>query len=94
MKADYCCGFALSTVDEDGILHVQDPAMLPISEDLALALAVWKERFDATLNQEYPPDSGFASPDVENAFYADGRRLAAALAVELIDTHLVEYHER
>ena len=72
---------------------MQNPASLPISEALVAGLAEWKDRFDETLNQEYPPESGFGSPDTEDEFYADGLRLAAALAIELLDSHLVEYHD-
>jgi hypothetical protein len=93
MNADYCCGFPLSIVDEDGHRQVRNPASLPISEALIAGLADWKDRFDETLNQQYPPESGFGSPDAEDEFYADGLRLAAALAIELLDSHLVEYHD-
>ena len=93
MSADYCCGFPLSVVDEDGHPQVRNPAALPISEGLIAGLADWKYRFDATLNHEYPPESGFGSSDAENEFYADGLCLAAALAIELLDSHLVEYHD-
>ncbi|MFD0591616.1 hypothetical protein ACFQZ4_02740 [Catellatospora coxensis] len=93
MSADYCCGHPLSVTDADGISQVCDPASLPISEALVDGLAAWKQRFDLTLDHQYPPDSGFASPDDEYEFYADGLVLAAALAVELLDSHAVEYHD-
>ena len=52
---------------------------IDLSVELKTELAAWVTRFDATLDQEYPPDSGFASP-VEEAFHACGRgRVAAAL---------------
>ncbi|MEU7820507.1 hypothetical protein [Catellatospora sp. NPDC049133] len=93
MSADYCCGHPLSVTDADGISQVRDPASLPISEALVSRLAAWKRRFDQTLDHQYPPDSGFASPNDEHEFYADGLVLATALALELLDSHVVEYHD-
>lgn len=93
MSADYCCGHPLSVADAGGGLRVHDPASLPISEALVTGLAAWQDRFDQTLDRQHPRDSGFASPDDEDEFYADGLVLAAALAIELLDRHLVEYHD-
>jgi hypothetical protein len=60
-----------------------DPATLPISQELAAALMRWAEEFDATLNREYPPDSGFPLERDRRAFLERGRHLAGRLAREL-----------
>ncbi len=56
-----------------------DPDDLPLTNDLKAALRAWANTYDTTLNQEYPPDSGFASPAEEEAFEAEGRRLCGKL---------------
>jgi hypothetical protein len=37
-----------------------DPTDLPVEPALARDLHAWAAEFDATLDQDYPPDSGFA----------------------------------
>lgn len=44
----------------------------PFDEALKKKLADWADAFDATLNQDYPPDSGFANEKDEQAFERDG----------------------
>jgi len=51
----------------------------------------WSDRYDATLNQDYPPDSGFATPADEAQFVADGEALTARLRDELGADWQVEY---
>ncbi len=53
-----------------------DPASLDLSADLCAALIAWAIRYDATLNQDYPPDSAFPSKQELDAFVEDGRLLA------------------
>jgi hypothetical protein len=83
MRTEHRRGVVLSAVDRAGRSLPLDIGSLPTSDALRAGLVEWKARFDA----------GFASSDDEDGFYADGLRLAAALAIELIDSHLVEYHD-
>ena len=69
------------------------PDDLPISPGLRDALRAWAARYDATLNEEYPPDSGFASAEEEHAFTADGLALARRVAAELGPGYQVEYFD-
>jgi hypothetical protein len=68
-----------------------DPATLPVSQELAAALMRWAEEFDRTLNQEYPPDSGFPLERDRRAFLERGRHLAGRLARELGPGYRVTY---
>lgn len=68
-----------------------DPDALPISSGLRLALREWADAYDQTLNQEYPPDSGFSSPEVESDFEIEGRRLWKELQAQLGDEYKVVY---
>jgi hypothetical protein len=74
----------------DGTRNV-DPAQLPISPELARELNGWADEFEATFNAEYPPDSGFPSPEAEADFDRRGRDLCRRLAAELGDTGRVSY---
>lgn len=60
-----------------------DPNNLPISEELKSALMNWADKYDATLNQDYPPDSCFASKAEEEAFEEESEILFQQLQREL-----------
>jgi hypothetical protein len=79
--ADYGC-HPLWAADDDGTRNVS-PDELPLSAELRAALAAWARAFDATLNHEYPPDSGFRSAAEENDFETEGRRLWNHLRAQL-----------
>lgn len=66
-----------------------DPDALPISSGLRVALREWADAYDQTLNQEYPPDSGFSTPEAELDFEIEGRRLWKELQVQLGDEYKV-----
>jgi hypothetical protein len=68
-----------------------DPDDLPLTGDLKAALQAWASAFDKTLNQEYPPDSGFANPAEEAAFETEGRRLWRELQAQLGPEYKVVY---
>jgi hypothetical protein len=71
----------LSTPLDEGTRHV-DPASLPLSSDLVLALIEWAAQWDiiAHVNDPVPE---FYPPEEEDHFNADGRSLAIRLAQEL-----------
>ena len=68
-----------------------DPDSLPISKYLREQLAAWAERYDETLLDEYPPDSGFSNESEAEKFVNDGRELAKLLALELGKEFAVTY---
>jgi len=73
------------------------PDELPLANDLRAALRVWASVYDKTLNQEYPPDSGFASRAEEEAFEVEGWRLWRELKTQLGPGYKVVYfsqHDR
>mgnify|MGYP003576611809 FL=1 len=79
--ADYQC-FPLWEASPGEVGNI-DPDALPISQNLKDRLAAWARAFDATLNMDYPPNSGFESDEVETEFKRAGCRLAEQLRVEL-----------
>jgi hypothetical protein len=68
-----------------------DLAEVPISPGLSRALAAWADEFEGTFNGEYPPDSGFPTPDAEADFDRRGRELWRQLASELRGLGRVSY---
>jgi len=68
-----------------------DPSTLPISGSLRDALRDWARAFDATLDQNYPPDSGFATAAELDAFNREGWRILARLREELGQDVVTEY---
>ena len=81
--------FPLWGDSEEGYNH--DPNDLPLSAELKADLSSWAASYDRTLNDDYPPDSGFASPEEEDAFEAEGLRLWQELQTQLGGTYEVVY---
>jgi hypothetical protein len=89
LMPDYHCFPLWKTGGEIGNV---DPDDLPLTNDLKAALRAWANAYDNTLNQEYPPDSGFASPAEEEAFEVEGRRLWNVLQAQLGPEYKVAYY--
>ena len=64
---------------------------LGMTKELDERFAAWAETFEATLNQEYPPDSGFASQAELEAFEREGLRLKRDLQAALGSEATVDY---
>ena len=91
LMSDYHC-FPLWEYTDDGDLYDNvNPDDLPLTNELKSALHAWADAYDRTLNQEYPPESGFASPE-EEAFEAEGRRLWRELQAQLGPEYKVVYY--
>jgi len=65
--------------DQTGPIEPDSVDALPIPVDLQKALQQWAAKYDGTLNHKYPPDSGFASTEDEEAFELEGKRLWESL---------------
>jgi hypothetical protein len=68
-----------------------DPAELPLPEGLRSELLSWASWYDSTLDQDYPPESGFKSEEDRLAFDREGRRLWRRLQHELPDFTVVYF---
>ena len=67
----------------DGEMGNIDPHELSISSDLAEKINEWSISYDKTLNQEYPPYSGFDDYESAQNFINIGNELVARLQNEL-----------
>ena len=92
LMSDYHC-FPLWEIGEDGKEN-PDPNELPLSDELKSALHRWSMSFDETLNDDYPPDSGFARREDEEAFESEGLRLWQELQTQLRGTYEVVYYSQ
>lgn len=88
--ADYFC-WPLWDVGPTGPDNV-DPSTLPLTPQLVEDLITWGKRYDAILNQDYPPDSAFASEADERDFVSTGHQLAVRAAEELRGRYAIYYH--
>ncbi|BCS88786.1 hypothetical protein [Pseudodesulfovibrio sediminis] len=83
---EYMC-FPLWISDEEGVVGTIDPESLSISDDLKHDIKEWDRIFQATLDQRYPPDSGFSSKYANEllwkAFDEEGKSLFVRLKQEL-----------
>ena len=86
---DYGCHpLWANDLDEVGDI---DPADLPISALLISELNKWASDFDLTLNDNYPPDSGFSNQECKAKFVVKGFELASTLKDELKSVIVVYY---
>jgi hypothetical protein len=87
---DYGC-WALWHMDYqiDGEMGNIDPHSLPIDSSLADKIDEWSKIYDETLNQEYPPESGFIDYDSAKYFLDMGNELAESLQNELGSNFIV-----
>jgi hypothetical protein len=88
LMADYHCSPLWLTEGRGGNVEIET---LPISHQLKAALGAWARSYDRTLNQDYPPDSGFRSAVEAEAFDSEGQRLWRALQQELGAAYKVVY---
>ena len=88
--AEYEC-FPIWEAFDDGTKNV-DPDHLPVGSELKVSLRNWAATYDRTLNQDYPPDSGFATPEEEETFEIEGRRLWKELTDNLGPEYKVAYY--
>lgn len=63
LTSEYLAG-PIFCPDPDRMGHV-DIEDLPLSQELKAQISEWDSRYQSTFNSDYPPDSGFASPDAE-----------------------------
>lgn len=70
---------------DDGPPRNLSPQHLGLPPQLCERLDAWAQQFEATLDHDYPPDSGFAGAAEAAAFVEEGRRLAAAVQSTLSD---------
>ncbi len=88
LMPDYHCSpLWLQGTDFDNL----SPNDLPLSQVTLARLDNWAKKYDATLNDEYPPDSGFASLEDEVIFELEGIILWLQLRQELPTWEVVYY---
>lgn len=87
-RTEYCA-WPIWDIDDFGYI---DPAQLPLAENTVKQLIAWQGTFDATLNQEYPPDSAFSSEDAETTWRLEGINLWQQVQKELEPDYEVYYH--
>ena len=59
------------------------PSEIPISKELQQRLLNWAAIYNETLDQNYPPDSGFKDSEEESKFSNEGKELVECLRNEL-----------
>lgn len=91
LMTDYGCFSLWEYADDGDLIDNVNPDDLPLKADLKAALRAWANAYDKTLNQAYPPDSGFANPAEEEAFENEGRRLWTELQAQLGPKYRVTY---
>ncbi|GAO72638.1 hypothetical protein [Comamonas sp. E6] len=75
-------------LEKMGHIDIDD---LPISRGLKDELFLWDKEYQATFNDDYPPDSGFSSIEDEVRHKNVGVMLAKKMQKELEGRYLIEY---
>ena len=63
-----------------------------IPEELIIKIDKWNDLYQATLDQDYPPDSGFKSLEEEGAFERQGLEIWKEIHKFYDDTYKVIYY--
>jgi hypothetical protein len=90
LMADYG-GTVLWGVDAADVGAI-DPGILPLTDGLKAAIRAWADAYDRTLNQDYPPVSGFADQAEQETFEQEGMRLWRQLQAQLGPDWSVAYY--
>ena len=77
--------------DYDGMMGAIPPEELPISKELVHDINAWDNKFQATFDDNYPPDSAFKTIQEEKDFIYDGEKLRWRLQQELGNEFEVTY---
>ncbi len=91
LMADYGC-HPLWDIGPTGPRDI-DPQNLPLSESLIKKLEIWSRQYDETLNEDYPPDSGFPTTSEHGSFVMQGKYLAQEISKELGSEYKVFYYD-
>jgi len=91
LMADYECWPLWEA--SPGVVGNVDPNSLGLSASTLDALGRWAKHYDSFLNIDSPLDSREVSPEEQDSFTSEGRRLWALLQVELSGTCEVLYFE-
>ena len=86
---DYGC-FPLWEHGENAVGNI-DPASLPLPTSLVSRLNEWAAEYDKTLDQNYPPNSGFLNREEEVKFVINGYNLAKELKEMLAGVQVIYY---
>ena len=78
-------------IKDGDIFHHYDVRVLGLSCALQRAIQDWDEKYQATLDSEYPPDSRFETPEAEKAHIVEGLKLAELLQKELGAAFVVKH---
>ena len=89
LTSEYLAG-PIFCPDPDRMGHV-DIEDLPLSQELMTKISKWDGEYQATFNSDYPPDSGFTTPEAELRPKAEGVQLARSIQQELGGGYIVEY---
>jgi hypothetical protein len=92
LMTDFDC-FPLWENLKEGLDNI-DPNSLAISEDLKESLSRWAATYNATLNQDYPPDSGFLTEEEAENFEQEGKRMFGELKQQLMNTFKISYYSQ
>ena len=70
-----------------------DPKTLPLSDKTCSLLQKWADLFDATLNEDYPPNSSFVDHAERDAFVKMGHKIWKLLIHELSPEYEIWYFD-
>ena len=89
LASEYLAG-PIFCPDQDRMGHV-DIENLSLSQELLEKIHRLDGEYQATFNSEYPPNSGFSTPEAELRHTSEGRELAKLIQQELEGGYIVEY---
>lgn len=81
--------FFCHDIDDIGPIEIDD---VPISSKLREDIRNWDFEYQHTLNEDYPPDSKFPTPDLQILHNTRGFELAFLIQKELGNNFLINFY--
>lgn len=78
-------------IDENGVRKNVETDSFALSSESKERIKSWDSQFQSTLDQEYPPDSGFDNKAEEVAFNNLGEQICEMIQRELGSLTVVKY---
>lgn len=89
LTSEYMAG-PIFCSDPDAMGHV-DVVDMPLSKRLKIKINAWNNKYQATFNSDYPPDSGFKTREERIQHELEGAFLAYEMQEELGKGYVVKF---
>lgn len=86
----FCSPLWIKRSGEDVFIPIL-PHEIHLSQSLSDRIIEWDDKYQATFNDTYPPESGFKNADDEAAYRQEGMDIRKEITGQLSEEWMIEY---